>query len=78
MEALERLSQFRQRLYQTFTRRATALLEGIDAVAQVARPHGPAELSLVMQHRFGLMMSRPPSSSAVCLPARRRGRDLHA
>ncbi len=52
MTTLERLAQFRQQLYQTFTRRATALLELIDAVAQVARPHSPAELSLVMQRHW--------------------------
>ncbi len=37
-ETLERFTQFREAGYQTFTRRATALLEVIDAVAQVARP----------------------------------------
>lgn len=52
MNALERLSQFRQELYQAFTHRATALLELVDAVAQVARPHSPAELSLVMQRHW--------------------------
>ncbi len=52
MHTLEGLSQFRQQLYQTFTRRATAMLEVIDAVAQVARPHSPAELSLVMQRHW--------------------------
>ncbi len=52
MNALECLSQFRQQLYQAFTRRATALLEVIDAVAQVARPHSPAELSLAMQRHW--------------------------
>jgi hypothetical protein len=52
MQPLERLSQFRQQLYQTFTRRAAALLEVIDAVAQVPRPHSPAELSLVMQRHW--------------------------
>ena len=52
MKALERLAQFRQQLYQRFTRRATALLELIDAIAQVARPHSPAELSLVMQRHW--------------------------
>jgi hypothetical protein len=52
MKALERLAQFRQQLYQRFTRRATALLEVIDTVAQVARPHSPAELSLVMQRHW--------------------------
>src|SRR3712207_785277 len=52
MEALERLAQFRQQLYQTCTHRAAALLELIDAVAQVARPHSPAELSLVMQRHW--------------------------
>ncbi len=35
MQTLERLSQFRQQLYQTFTRRAMALLEVIDAVGFV-------------------------------------------
>jgi hypothetical protein len=52
MNALERLAQFRQPLYQAFPRRAAALLEVIDAVAQVARPHSPAELSLVMQRHW--------------------------
>ena len=52
MKALERLAQFRQQLYQRFTRRAAALLELIDAIAQVARPHSPAELSLVMQRHW--------------------------
>src|SRR4051794_22376477 len=52
MNALERLAQFRQQLYQACTRRAAALLEVIDAVAQVARPHSPAELSLVMQRHW--------------------------
>ncbi len=52
MQALERLAQFRQQLYQTCTHRATALLEVIDAVAQVTRPHSPAELSLVMQRHW--------------------------
>ncbi len=55
MNALERLAQFRQQLYQTFTHRATALLEVIDAVAQVARPHSPAELSLVMQRHWSTL-----------------------
>jgi len=52
MNALECLSQFRQQVYQACTRRATALLEVIDAVAQVARPHSPAELSLAMQRHW--------------------------
>ena len=52
MQTLERLAQFRQQLYQTCPHRATALLEVIDAVAQVARPHSPAELSLVMQRHW--------------------------
>jgi hypothetical protein len=55
MQALERLTQFRQQLYQTFTRRTTALGEVIDAVAQVARPHSPAELSLVMQRHWSTL-----------------------
>jgi hypothetical protein len=55
MNALERLSQFRQQLYQACTRRAAALLEVIDAVAQVARPHSPAELSLVMQRQWSTL-----------------------
>ncbi len=55
METLERLAQFRQQLYQTFTRRATALLEVIDAVAQVARPHSLAALSLVMQRHWSTL-----------------------
>ena len=52
MHTLERLAQFRQQLYQTCSHRATALLEVVDAVAQVARPHSPAELSLVMQRHW--------------------------
>ena len=52
MDTLERLTQFRQAVYQTFTKRATALLELIDAVAQVPRPHSPAALSLVMQRHW--------------------------
>lgn len=52
MQTLERLVQFRQALYQTCPRRASALLDVIDAVAQVARPHSPAELSLVMQRHW--------------------------
>jgi hypothetical protein len=52
MQALERLSQFRQALYQTCTSRPAALLDLIDAVAQTARPHSPAELSLVMQRHW--------------------------
>ncbi len=52
MDALQRLTQFRQAVYHTFTRRATALLELIDAVAQVPRPHSLAELSLVMQRHW--------------------------
>ncbi len=52
MNTLERLSQFRQQLYQVFTHRATALLEVVDAVAQVARPHSPVELSLGMQRHW--------------------------
>ncbi len=52
MQALQRLTQFRQAVYHTFTRRATALLEVVDAVAQTARPHSPAELSLVMQRHW--------------------------
>ena len=55
MQTLERLSQFRQASYQTCTHRATALLEVIDAVAQVARPHSPAELSLVMQRHWSFL-----------------------
>ena len=55
MKALERLAQFRQQLYQKFTRRAAALLELIDAIAQVARPHSPAELSLVMQRHWSTL-----------------------
>ena len=52
MNALKRLSQFRQQLYQVCTHRAAALLEVVDAVAQSARPHSPAELSLVMQRHW--------------------------
>ncbi len=55
MQALERLSQFRQTLYQTCTSRPAALLEVIDAVAQTARPHSPAELSLVMQRHWSTL-----------------------
>ncbi len=55
MHTLERLSQFRQALYQTFTRRATALLELVDAVAQTPRPHSPAELSLVLQRHWSTL-----------------------
>ena len=55
MNALERLSQFRQQLYQACPRRAAALLEVIDAVAQVARPHSPAELSLAMQRHWSTL-----------------------
>ncbi|HEV2124794.1 MAG TPA: transposase, partial [Chloroflexota bacterium] len=52
MHTLQRLTQFRQAVYHTFTQRATALLELIDAVAQVPRPHSPAELSLGMQRHW--------------------------
>jgi hypothetical protein len=52
MQPLDRLAQFRQQLYQTCTHRAAALLEVIDAVAQVARPHSPADLSLVMERHW--------------------------
>ena len=55
MQPLERLAQFRQQLYTTFTHRALALGEVIDAVAQVARPHSPAELSLVMQRHWSTL-----------------------
>ena len=55
MQPLERLAQFRQQLYPTFTHRALALGEVIDAVAQVARPHSPAELSLVMQRHWSTL-----------------------
>jgi hypothetical protein len=55
MEPLERVSQFRHALYQTFTHRAAAQYEVIDAVAQVARPHSPAELSLVMQRHWSTL-----------------------
>ncbi len=55
MNTLERLAQFRQQLYTTFTHRALALGEVIDAVAQVARPHSPAELSLVMQRHWSTL-----------------------
>ncbi len=55
MQPLQRLTQFRQAVYPTFTQRATALLEVIDAVAQVARPHSPAELSLVMQRHWSTL-----------------------
>ena len=55
MQPLERLSQFRQTLYQTCTSRPAALLEVIDAVAQTARPHSPAELSLVMQRHWSTL-----------------------
>lgn len=52
MKTLERFSQFREALYQTCTRRAHALLDLIDAVAQTPRPHSPAELSLAMQRHW--------------------------
>lgn len=52
METLDRLAQFRQQIYQTFTQRSAALLELIDAVAQTPRPHSPAELSLAMQRHW--------------------------
>ena len=52
METLDRLAQFRQQVYQTFTQRPAALLELIDAVAQTPRPHSPAELSLSMQRHW--------------------------
>lgn len=55
MDPLKRLTQFRQAVYHTFTKRATALLEVIDAVAQVPRPHSPAELSLVMQRHWSTL-----------------------
>jgi len=52
MKTLERFSQFREAVYQTFTSRAHALLDLIDAVAQTPRPHSPAELSLAMQRHW--------------------------
>jgi hypothetical protein len=52
METLDRLAQFRQQIYQTFTQRSAALLELIDAVAQTPRPHSPAERSLAMQRHW--------------------------
>ncbi len=52
MDALHRLTQFRQAVYHTFTQRATALLELIDAVAQTPRPHSLVELSLGMQRHW--------------------------
>jgi hypothetical protein len=52
MQPLQRLTQFRQAVYHTFTQRAIALLELIAAVAQVPRPHSPAELSLVLQRHW--------------------------
>ena len=52
MQPLDRLAQFRQALYQICTRRPAALLDLIDAVAQVARPHSLAELSLAMQRHW--------------------------
>src|SRR3712207_9470276 len=52
MDSLERLAQFRQQVYQTFTQRPAALLDLIDAVAQTPRPHSPAELSLAMQRHW--------------------------
>jgi len=55
MHTLERLSQFRQALYQTCTSRPAALLDLIDAVAQTARPHSLAELSLVMQRQWSTL-----------------------
>jgi hypothetical protein len=55
MNTLDRLSQFRQQLYQLCTQRAAALLDVVDAVAQVARPHSPAELSLAMQRHWSTL-----------------------
>lgn len=52
MDALQCLTQFRQAVYHTFTQRATALLELIDAVAQTPRPHSLAQLRLVMQRHW--------------------------
>jgi hypothetical protein len=52
MHTLEAFSQFREALYQTCSRRADALLELIDAVAQTPRPHSPAELSLGMHRHW--------------------------
>lgn len=55
MNPLARFSQFREQLYQTCSRRAAALLELIDAVAQTPRPHSPAELSLAMQRHWSAL-----------------------
>ena len=52
METLDRLAQFRQEVYQTFTQRPAALLDLVDAVAQTPRPHSPVELSLTMQRHW--------------------------
>jgi hypothetical protein len=52
MHTLERLAQFRQEVYQTFTHRPAALLDLVDAVGQTPRPHSPAELSLAMQRHW--------------------------
>ena len=52
MDTLDRLAQFRQQVYQTFTQRPAALLELVDAVAQTPRPHSLAELSLAMQRHW--------------------------
>ena len=55
MQTLERLAQFRQQVYQTFTQRPAALLDLVDAVAQTPRPHSPAELSLRMQRHWSTL-----------------------
>ena len=55
MHTLEAFSQFRDALYQTCSRRADALVELIDAVAQTPRPHSPAELSLAMQRHWSTL-----------------------
>ncbi len=55
MDTLERLAQFRQEVYQTFTQRPIALLELVDAVASTPRPHSPVEVSLGMQRHWSTL-----------------------
>lgn len=55
MPTLEPFAQFRAALYPICSRRAAALLELIDAVAQTPRPHSPAELSLTMQRHWSTL-----------------------
>ena len=55
MNTIESFAQFREALYQMCSRRAAALLEVIDAVAQTPRPHSPAELSLAMHRHWSTL-----------------------